>query len=147
MYFTTLFRMSITFAYSLDEIRTAAAKFLAKKGSHNVVALHGQMGAGKTTFVHACCDELGVTDHVGSPTFSLVNEYLSKEIGTIYHIDLYRVRDEEEARQAGIEDLLFSGVLCFVEWPEMAPGIFPDETLHIFLESLSERNRQIRLTQ
>ena len=137
--------MALSFTYNLDGIRDAAAKFLAEKGNHIVVALHGQMGAGKTTFVHACCDELHVKDRVGSPTFSLVNEYLSQDIGTIYHIDLYRVRDEEEARQAGIEEILYSGALCFVEWPEKAPGIFPDNSLHVYLEAVSETIRLINL--
>ena len=137
--------MVISFNFNLGGIHDAAKRFLAEKGNHMVIALHGQMGAGKTTFVHACCDELRVEDKVGSPTFSLVNEYLSAETGTIYHIDLYRIRDEEEARQAGIEELLYSGSLCFVEWPEKAPGIFPDNCLQVYLEAVDEDLRRIKI--
>jgi len=143
--FKTILELVLGFTSNSEGIRDAAAKFLAERGNRIVVALHGQMGAGKTTFVHACCDELHVKDRVGSPTFSLVNEYLSEDVGTIYHIDLYRVRDEEEARQAGIEEILYSGALCFVEWPEKAPGIFPDNSLHVYLEAVGENNRHINL--
>jgi tRNA threonylcarbamoyladenosine biosynthesis protein TsaE len=137
--------MGLTFTFNLDGIRDAARRFLKEKGNHSVIALHGKMGAGKTTFVHACCDELHVKDKVGSPTYSLVNEYLSEDIGTIYHIDLYRVRDEEEARQAGIEEVLYSGALCFVEWPERAPDLFPDGSMHVFLDVNDKGIRQLNL--
>jgi len=119
--------------FTLDTIRDAARWLLSQAGDHKVIALYGDMGAGKTTLVRACCEELGVPDAVGSPTYSLVNEYWSPIAGTIYHIDLYRVAGEEEARHAGIEDLLFSGALCFVEWPSLAPGIFPVSVLEAHL--------------
>lgn len=136
-----------TISFSLDQIREAARQFLELKGTHRVIALHGPMGAGKTTFVHACCDVLQVKDAVGSPTYSIVNEYMSPTAGTIYHIDLYRLKDDEEARDAGIEDILYSGQLCFVEWPDIAPGIFPDNTLHVRLETSSDQTRAIAISQ
>lgn len=135
--------MSSAIHFQLPDIRDAARRFLQEIGDHRVIALHGPMGAGKTTFVHACCDELGVKDAVGSPTYSIVNEYESPVMGTIYHIDLYRLKDDEEAREAGIEDILFSGQLCFVEWPDLAPGIFPDNTLHLSLSAAPDGCRSL----
>lgn len=134
--------------YDLAAIRSVAAQFLEQAGSSGVFALHGAMGAGKTSFVHAVCDVLGVKDAVGSPTFSLINEYsCSANGGTrpIYHIDLYRVNSEEEAVRAGIEDVLFSGHLCLVEWPEKAPGIFPPGTRHIYLTPLGSQTRKLEI--
>ena len=80
------------------------------------------MGSGKTTFIHALCDVLGVTDAVGSPTFSIINQYQMADGQTLYHLDLYRINDDEEAVQAGIEEVLYSGDYCMVEWPEKIPG-------------------------
>jgi len=104
------------------------------------------MGVGKTTFIHALCDAKGVKDVVGSPTFSIINEYVFTEKGQIkkiFHIDLYRLKDEEEAVQAGVEDCLYSDHVCLVEWPENAPGIFPEDTLHVYIKVLDEKTRQI----
>jgi tRNA threonylcarbamoyladenosine biosynthesis protein TsaE len=129
----------------LHNIRDVASQLLANLGTHTVIAIHGNMGAGKTTFVHACCDVLGVTDAVGSPTYAIVNQYLSAKNGSIYHIDLYRLTDDNEAREAGIEDILFSGQLCFVEWPDMAPGIFPDNTLHVRIDALNADARSMAI--
>jgi tRNA threonylcarbamoyladenosine biosynthesis protein TsaE len=121
--------------FSLDTIKEAAATFWNTPGAKaTVFAFHGQMGAGKTTFIHALCDIKQVKDTVGSPTFSIINEYNYSEHGKekkIFHIDLYRLRDEEEAIRAGVEDCLYSGHTCLVEWPERAPGIFPEDTVHI----------------
>lgn len=138
--------METSYSFSLEAITDAANWFRTKLGAHQVIALHGQMGAGKTTFVHAFCAAVDVQDHVTSPTYSLVNEYFSPELGTVYHVDLYRLRDEEEARQAGIEDVLFSGALCFVEWPEIAPGILPSDSLHVYLEAGSNGNRTLKIS-
>lgn len=133
------------FEFGLGNIREAAIWFWNVVGDHRVVALHGQMGAGKTSFVHALCDVKGVQDAVTSPTFSLVNEYLDSQGSKIYHLDLYRIRDEEEALQAGIEDILYSGASCFVEWPEKAPGIFPPDTLKAALTVNEDQSRTIKL--
>ena len=110
-------------------------------------AFHGNMGAGKTTFIHALCDVKGVKDVVGSPTFSIINEYVYKNGGDkkIFHIDLYRLKDEEEALQAGVEDCLYSDHISFVEWPERAPGIFPEDTVHVYIELIDSANRQLRI--
>lgn len=135
--------------FDLSGIRQVAADFWAAAGDARVFAIHGDMGAGKTTFVHALCAEKGVRDAVGSPTFSLVNQYLYLENGqerTIYHIDLYRLEGEEEAVRAGIEDCLWSGAVCFVEWPERAPGLFPPGTLHVRIRATGPDSRHITLS-
>ena len=100
------------------------------------------MGAGKTTFIHALCDVKGVTDTVGSPTFSIINEYRYPG-GRIFHIDLYRLKDEEEAVRTGVEDVLYSGDLCLVEWPDRAPGIFPPDTVELWIEATGPLDRKI----
>ena len=121
--------------FSLDEIDQAAQSFWEQAGNHKVFAFHAPMGTGKTTFIAALCRAKGVSQLASSPTFSLINEYHTSNDGSVFHIDLYRLRNEEEAREAGVEDTLYSGQICFVEWPEKAPGIFPPETLHIRLET------------
>lgn len=130
--------------YHLPEIKEVVARFSKELGDKKVVAFHGAMGAGKTTFIHAFCDALGVTDAVGSPTFSLINEYSYLD-GIMYHIDLYRLNSAEEAQRAGVEDCLYSGDLCLVEWPERIPELLPPDTLHVFLEVLDTDKRSIRI--
>lgn len=127
--------------FGLAEIEEAARSFWKAAGNASVFAFHGQMGAGKTTFIHALCDEKKVSSTVGSPTFSLINEYRYPE-GIIYHIDLYRLNSEEEAVRAGVEDCLYSGRICLVEWPEKAPGLFPDDTRHVFIK-LKDNGRRL----
>lgn len=104
--------------------------------SGRVFAFHGEMGAGKTTLIAALCAAKGVKGHISSPTFSLINEYHYKEEGMlkrIFHIDLYRLKDEQEAINAGIEDCIYAEDICFIEWPERIPTILPDETVDIYL--------------
>jgi tRNA threonylcarbamoyladenosine biosynthesis protein TsaE len=130
--------------FTLKEIKQAAGKFLAATGDKRIFAFHGSMGAGKTTFIHAVCEVMGVKDAIGSPTFSIINEYIFSEngqTGKIFHIDLYRLKDEKEAMEAGVEDCLYSDHICFIEWPEKAPGIFPPETLHVFIKTVNETTR------
>lgn len=110
-----------------------------------VWAFHGEMGAGKTTFIHALCTHLEVTSTVGSPTYAIINEYGSTSAGTIYHMDWYRMKDEEEAMQAGVEDALYSGKLCLVEWPDRALGLLPANTLHVYISTASAEERLVRL--
>jgi tRNA threonylcarbamoyladenosine biosynthesis protein TsaE len=129
--------------FSLQNIDKAAINFLAAIGQKKVIALHGQMGAGKTTFVHAICDALGVNGAVSSPTFSIINEYKSANGDIIYHLDLYRLKDEQEAINAGLEDCLYSGNLCLVEWPEITPELFPEDTVHCYLSVSGERERKL----
>lgn len=127
--------------YTLQTIDEAAAKFWQNVQGSVVFALHGLMGAGKTTLVHALCEAKGVKDVVGSPTFSIINEYRDAAGKTIYHLDLYRLDSEEEAVRAGVEDCLYSGDICLVEWPEKAPDIFPPETVHVYIELVDEKTR------
>jgi tRNA threonylcarbamoyladenosine biosynthesis protein TsaE len=136
------------FQFSLENIREIATRFWKNAGDTKVFAFHGAMGSGKTTFIHALCDIKGTRDTVGSPTFSIINEYgYSENNGDrrIFHLDLYRLKDEEEAIQAGVEDCLYSGDICLVEWPEKAPGIFPDDTSHIFIEVIDSHTRNLRV--
>lgn len=130
--------------YQLSEIKQVVADFWKEFGGPYVYAFHGEMGAGKTTFIHALCDMLEVRSAVGSPTFSIINEYDSS-IGTLYHLDLYRLRSEEEAQRAGVEDCLYSGAPCFVEWPEKAPGLFPDKTIHVHINLIGTDKRAIQV--
>jgi tRNA threonylcarbamoyladenosine biosynthesis protein TsaE len=128
--------------FHLSDIEKTAGTFWHAFPIQRIFAFHGNMGAGKTTFIHALCAARGVTDTVGSPTFSIINEYLYAG-GKIYHLDLYRLKDEEDAVRAGVEDVLYSGEFCLVEWPDRAPGIFPSDTVHIWLEILDPETRKI----
>lgn len=131
--------------FKLSEIENAAASVIAFIGEKKVIAFHGEMGAGKTTFIHAICKVLSVKDVVGSPTFSIINEYLTETGNIIFHLDLYRLKDEEEAVAAGVEDCLYSGNLCMVEWPEKTTGIFPPDTVHCYLKSVSHNERKLQI--
>ena len=135
--------MNLTF--TLDKIKDAVTQVFEHGKDIKVWAIHGEMGAGKTTFIHALCEYMGVTSSIGSPTYSIINEYRSERYGTIFHMDLYRLKDEEEALQAGVEDALFSGNLCFVEWPERAGGLLPEKCLHVTLQVVDEQTRLISL--
>lgn len=131
--------------FTLDEIKDTATALLKKANTNKVFAFHGEMGAGKTTFIHALCEAMGVTDTISSPTFSIINQYKSADGQTIYHMDLYRIKDEEEAMNTGVEDCLYSGNICLVEWPEKAPGVFPEDTLHIAISSLGDNTRKLQI--
>jgi tRNA threonylcarbamoyladenosine biosynthesis protein TsaE len=131
--------------FTLSNLAPLAKEFWALYGDRKVFAFSGQLGAGKTTFIHALCTEKKVMDGVSSPSFSLINEYRYPE-GTLYHLDLYRLKNEEEAIRAGIEDCLYSGDICLLEWPERAPGIFPPDTLFVQLEAMDETHRKIQVT-
>jgi tRNA threonylcarbamoyladenosine biosynthesis protein TsaE len=131
-------------SFQLQDIRLVAEKCWQQFPLQKVFAFHGGMGAGKTTFIHALCDVKGVTDTVGSPTFSIINEYRYPG-GKIFHIDLYRLRDEEEALRAGVEDVLYSGEICLVEWPDRAPGIFPPDTVELRIEAIDPDTRKLIL--
>lgn len=132
--------------FSLNNIDEAATSFWKIADGTKVFAFHGQMGAGKTTFIHALCDIKKVKDVVGSPTFSIINQYLYDENGVekkIFHMDLYRLRDEEEAQRAGVEDCLYSGHICLLEWPDRAPGLLPDDTLHVEIIIIDSATRKL----
>jgi tRNA threonylcarbamoyladenosine biosynthesis protein TsaE len=134
--------------FSLNKINDVAKDFWKVVNGKTVFAFHGQMGAGKTTFIHALCNAKNVKDVVHSPTFSIINEYEYDCEGTkkvLFHIDLYRLKNEEEAVKAGVEDALFSGYICLVEWPDKAAGIFPDGTAHAYLEVINNNERRLRI--
>lgn len=131
--------------FSFEQLEETAVNFIQQIGNSKVVAFHGDMGAGKTTFIHAFCQALGVLDITSSPTFSIINQYKTDSGSVIYHMDLYRLRNEEEAVMAGVEDCFYSGNLCLVEWPEKAPGIFPPDTLHCYLTAISHNERKLQI--
>jgi tRNA threonylcarbamoyladenosine biosynthesis protein TsaE len=134
---------SMEIIFTLEAIKDAAWQLWQENKAYKIWALHGVMGTGKTTFIHALCEVLEVKDVISSPTFAIINEYKSAVTGTIYHMDWYRLKDEEEAVQAGIEDSLLSGDLCLVEWPDKAAGLLPDNTLHIHIETIDEKTRKL----
>ena len=131
--------------FQLEQINSIVKAVIEYTKGRNVFAMHGEMGAGKTTFVHAFCQELGVKDPVSSPTFSVINQYSTPSGKVVYHIDLYRLKDKEEVYNTGVEDCLFSGGICFVEWPELAPEMFPDFTVHLILEVLNSNTRKLKI--
>jgi len=134
--------------YTIHQLRQTAETFWKATPNTQVIAFHGNMGSGKTTFIHALCDAKHVKDVVGSPTFSIINEYYFFENGTerkIFHIDLYRLRDEQEAIRAGVEDCLNSDHICLIEWPEKIPSILPDDTLHVFIHPVNEETRKLTI--
>lgn len=133
------------FLYRLADINQAAAEVLKAFGGRKIVAFTGEMGSGKTTFIQALCRHMGVTGNMGSPTFSIINEYESEK-GPVFHIDLYRCRDEEEAIRAGVEDCLYSGCICFVEWPSKAPSLLPEETIRVSIAETDAVTRKITVT-
>jgi tRNA threonylcarbamoyladenosine biosynthesis protein TsaE len=132
--------------FTLDNIKDTARQLWQHANGRTVLAFYGQMGAGKTTFIHALCDEKKVQSTVGSPTFSIINQYNSPQ-GMLYHIDLYRLKDEEEAVRAGVEDCLYSGDTCLVEWPERAEGIFPEDTLKLQVRVVDRDTRIISIVE
>lgn len=131
---------------SLDNIREAAKQFIAAMEDNTVFAFYGKMGAGKTTFIKAICEELGVTDVINSPTFAIVNEYRSDETGElIYHFDFYRIKKLDEVYDMGYEDYFYSGALCFIEWPELVEEVLPGDAVKVIIEEIEDGIRSIRL--
>ena len=128
---------------SLEHIGEAARQFVEQMGTNDIIAFYGKMGAGKTTFIKALCQQLGVTDTVTSPTFAIVNEYLDGNQHTIYHFDFYRIRRPEEVLDIGFEDYTSSGNLCLIEWPEMIEDYLPDDTLRIYIDEQPDGTRII----
>ena len=128
---------------SINDIDQAAREFKAALGDHRVIAFHGEMGAGKTTFIKALCAEFGVTDNVASPTFAIINEYLANDGSTIYHFDLYRMETIADLQNIGVEDYFYSGNLCLVEWPELAEPLFPSNVLDVTITVLPDKTRMI----
>ena len=128
----------------LDSIHEAARQINAAMGDNTVFAFYGKMGAGKTTFIKAVCEELGVTDVINSPTFAIVNEYRSEEAGElIYHFDFYRIKKLEEVYDMGYEDYFYSGALCFIEWPELIEDVLPGDAVKVYIDELEDGSRKI----
>ena len=129
---------------NLDSIRAAAHEFIQNMGDAHVFAFYGKMGAGKTTFVKAICEELGVKDVITSPTFAIINEYTSSTQGgvPIYHFDFYRIKKLEEVYDMGYEDYFYCGALCFIEWPELIEELLPDDAVRV---SITEQPNGSRL--
>lgn len=131
--------------FDLEGIDEAATQFLAYIHEHRVVAFHGEMGAGKTTFINAVCRVMGVKGELSSPTFSIINEYQSVDGHAVYHLDFYRLGSEAEAKRAGVEEALYSNSFCFVEWPEKAAGLLPADALHCYLNTVANNHRELTL--
>lgn len=135
--------MKLTF--SLDEITTVAQKIIAAH-PQKVILFNGEMGVGKTTLIKELSKILGVTDATSSPTFSLVNEYQANDNQLVYHFDVYRIKSESEALDMGIDEYLYSGNWCFIEWAEKIPNLIPLEHSVIEIYSLLDGRRELRLT-
>lgn len=131
--------------HSLDDIRTAAKAFIEQMDQNTVFAFYGKMGAGKTTFIKAVCEALGVSDVVNSPTFSIVNEYRSDDTGElIYHFDFYRIQKIDEVYDMGYEDYFYSGALCFIEWPELIEDLLPGDVVKVTIEENEDGTRSLQ---
>lgn len=128
---------------SLEHINDAARDFVDAMGGNKVFAFYGKMGAGKTTFIKAVCEVLGVTDVINSPTFAIVNEYLDGNEKPIYHFDFYRIKKEEEVYDMGYEDYVYSGNLCFMEWPELIEDLLPEDAVKVTIEEREDGSRVV----
>ena len=130
---------------NIGNIRQAARQFIDHRGTGKVFAFYGKMGAGKTTFIKAVCEELGVEDVITSPTFAIVNEYTSSTTGeSIFHFDFYRIKKIDEVFDMGYEDYFYGGSLCFLEWPELIEELLPEDVTKV---TISEEPDGTRLVQ
>jgi tRNA threonylcarbamoyladenosine biosynthesis protein TsaE len=131
--------------FEREKIAEAAGLVLRAAVGHKVIAFYGDMGAGKTTLIGEICRQIGSADVVSSPTFALINQYVTDRGGQIFHIDLYRLSGAEEALAAGVGDCLDSGHLCLVEWPERAESLLPEDTLTVRLTTVSADVRKLQI--
>lgn len=129
---------------SLEQINEAAQQFVDEMGDNKLFAFYGKMGAGKTTFIKAVCEQLGVTDVINSPTFAIVNEYLDGEGMPIYHFDFYRIKRPAEVMDIGFEDYVGSDCVCFMEWPELIGEYLPEETVKVYIEEMEDGSRIVK---
>ena len=130
---------------SLDEMGKAAQESVAAMGDRTVFAFYGKMGAGKTTFIKAVCEELGVEDVINSPTFAIVNEYVDGKGEPVYHFDFYRIKKEQEVLDIGYEDYVYSGHVCFMEWPELIENLLPDDAVKVTIEEETDGSRKVSI--
>ena len=128
---------------NLEQINSAARQFIDNIGDRKVFAFYGKMGAGKTTFTKAICEELQVSDVITSPTFAIINEYESPEVGTIYHFDFYRIKKLEEVYDMGYEDYFYSDRLCFIEWPELVEDLLPENVTKVTIVENEDGSRTV----
>lgn len=128
-----------------DALPEAARRFLDAAGSRRIFSFDAPMGAGKTTFITAVCRELGVGDDVGSPTFSIINEYASEDGSPVYHFDFYRLDSPSEALDMGVEDYFYSGNYCFIEWPDRIDALLPEESVEVKIEVLPDGRRMLSM--
>jgi len=136
----------------IEHIREAAREFINQIGDRRVFAFYGKMGAGKTTFVKAICEELGVEDVITSPTFAIINEYSINvqrstfNVQRIFHFDFYRIKKLEEVYDMGYEDYFYSGALCFIEWPELIEEILPEDTVRVSISEQEDGSRLVTVS-
>ena len=128
---------------SLDTIHEAAKEFVKEMGEGKVFAFYGKMGAGKTTFIKALCEVLGVEDVITSPTFAIINEYTDGKGDPIYHFDFYRIKKLEEVYDMGYDDYFYSGNLCLLEWPELIEDILPENVIKVTIEEQPDGTRKL----
>ncbi len=129
---------------SIEEIAVAAKEFVTAMGDRKVFAFYGKMGAGKTTFIKAVCEELGVEDVINSPTFAIVNEYVDGKGEPVYHFDFYRIKNLQEVLDIGYEDYVYSGHVCFMEWPELIENLLPDDAVKVTIEEKTDGGRVVQ---
>jgi len=130
---------------SLDQIHQTAKQFIQAIEGKTIFAFYGSMGSGKTSFIKAICEELGVTDVINSPTFAIVNEYTLPNGNSIYHFDFYRIQKAEEAFDLGYEEYFYSGQYCFIEWPEKIESLLPTDCVKVYIEELPDGKREITM--
>jgi tRNA threonylcarbamoyladenosine biosynthesis protein TsaE len=137
--------MTILKIKSLETIHETAQDFIEQLANRKVFAFNGNMGAGKTTFIKAICEMLGVSQTVNSPTFSIVNEYETENGRIIYHFDCYRIDKLQEAIEIGVEEYLYSGNLCFIEWAENIASLLPDDLINVEIDEQDDGTRIVRI--
>ena len=128
---------------NIEHLASAARKFVDEMGENRVFAFYGKMGAGKTTFIKAICEAMGVKDVVASPTFAIVNEYADAEGQPVYHFDFYRIKNLREAYDIGCEEYFYSGYPCFIEWPEMVEELLPEDVVSVRIEVSENEERTV----
>lgn len=131
--------------FSLHEINDIAQQLIAAINNYHLIAFYGEMGMGKTTLIKAVCQQLQVEDNIQSPTFSIVNQYQSGNGEIIYHFDFYRMKNEEEALDFGVEEYFYSGNYCFMEWAEKIPNLLPENTVRVLISQKENKKRLITI--